>query len=145
MIHGCALEERCPACGRRHLRDSDVGVTNGKPTGRTCEAAGGGGALEATRRDWEDEWNEDEAELANEATARADYALVLGTSLRVEPAASLPLRSAKFGIVNLQETPKDRAPKCEVIVRAKTDLVMEALMRQVCRVELSAESEWVPL
>ena len=45
----------------------------------------------------------------------------------------------------LADAPPHQFSQCEVIVRAKTDLVMEALMRQVCRVELSAESEWVPL
>mmetsp|Transcript_45556 Transcript_45556/g.120217 ORF Transcript_45556/g.120217 Transcript_45556/m.120217 type:complete len:86 (+) Transcript_45556:2-259(+) len=69
--------------------------------------------------------------------AAADLCLVLGSSLRVEPAGSLPNHAKAFALVNLQETPKDKASKCALLVRAKTDVAMEAIMRRVCGVELA--------
>lgn len=168
IIHGCACEERCAQCGARVLHADDVGGTKGAPTGRTCEAprapldeprskveeaagaeagataaAGGvcGGAMCATLLDWDDTWPADQAALADGAVAAADLCICLGTSLRVEPAGSLPNLAKSFAVVNLQPTPKDRATKCELIVRAKCDTVMRRLVRQVCGVELDTAAD----
>tara|TARA_B100000524_G_scaffold345533_1_gene244301 strand:- start:1038 stop:1199 length:162 start_codon:yes stop_codon:yes gene_type:complete len=51
--------------------------------------------------------------------------LVLGSSLRVEPAGSLPLRGGGFVVVNLQRTPKDGSAKCALAVRTTADVAME--------------------
>ena len=53
--------------------------------------------------------------------------LALGTSLRIEPAGSLPLCANQFILVNLQQTPKDES--AALIVRAPVDVVMRAIMR----------------
>ena len=72
--------------------------------------------------------------------------LTLGTSLRIEPAGSLPQLAAKFCIVNLQKTPKDSA--ASLIVRAPVDVVMETIMREAMGLRLrcdggGAAAEWV--
>ena len=77
---------------------------------------------------------------------RADLVLTLGTSLRIEPAGSLPQLAAKFCIVNLQKTPKDSA--AALIVRAPVDVVMETIMREVMGLRLRCDgrgggAEWV--
>ena len=136
IIHGCVCEERCAVCGARYLREGDVGGKSGAPPGRRCEVGGCGGELGATLLDWEDEWPADQAALADSEVGAADLCLVLGSSLRVEPAGSLPNHAKAFALVNLQETPKDKATKCALLVRAKTDVAMEAIMRRVCGVEL---------
>ena len=61
--------------------------------------------------------------------------LTLGTSLRIEPAGSLPQLARRYCIVNLQKTPKDGA--AHLIVRAPVDVVMSTLMREVLGLELS--------
>lgn len=146
VIHGCLCEERCEQCGQRYLRNFDVGGKSGAPTGRHCESAGCNGVLCATLLDWEDQWPADQAALADSECDAAALCIVLGSSLRVEPAGSLPNRSKAFVLCNLQSTPKDRASKCELIVRAKSDVVMEVLMRVVCGVELvrseAGQVEW---
>ena len=146
VIHGCICEERCERCSARYLRDADVGGKSGAHTGRTCERAGCGGALGATLLDWEDEWPADQAALADGECDAAELCLVLGSSLRVEPAGSLPNRAKAFVLCNLQPTPKDRASRCAFIVRAKCDVVMAAIMRQVCGAEMvrgeEGQVEW---
>ena len=146
VIHGCLCEERCVKCGQRYFRGADVGGKSGALTGRLCEAADCDGALGATLLDWEDEWPSDQATLADTACDEAELCIVLGSSLRVEPAGSLPNRSKAFVLCNLQATPKDHASKCELIIRAKCDVIMEALMRRVCGVELvlgeAGQVEW---
>jgi mono-ADP-ribosyltransferase sirtuin 6 len=69
-------------------------------------------------------------ELAEKHSAKADAIICLGTSLRVQPANSLPLLPLKNGgklvIVNLQQTPKDK--KATLKIHAKCDQVMRDLM-----------------
>ena len=71
--------------------------------------------------------------------------LTLGTSLRIEPAGSLPQLSRRFCVVNLQRTPKDAA--AHLIVRAPVDVVMETIMREAMGLRLrcdgGAAAEWV--
>ena len=71
--------------------------------------------------------------------------LTLGTSLRIEPAGSLPQLGRKFCVVNLQKTPKDSA--AALIVRAPVDVVMETIMREAMglrlRLEAGGVAEWV--
>jgi len=55
--------------------------------------------------------------------------ICLGTSLRIEPAGSLPSLAKKFVIVNLQETPYDS--EAALVIRARVDDVMNALMEQI--------------
>ena len=74
---------------------------------------------------------------------RADLVLAIGTSLRIEPAGSLPQLARSFVIVNLQKTPKDA--EAALIVRAPIDMVMREIMREVMGLELrDADGAWVP-
>jgi len=57
---------------------------------------------------------------------QADLVITLGTSLRIEPAGSLPLRAKQFVIVNLQPTPYDG--NAAFVIRGKVDYVMGQLM-----------------
>ena len=59
----------------------------------------------------------------------ADLVLALGTSLRIEPAGSLPLRAKKFVIVNLQVTPLD--DNATLIIKERVDKVMEHLLKEL--------------
>ena len=70
---------------------------------------------------------EEELQASEAHCQRSDLVLALGTSLRIEPAGSLPMQARKFCIVNFQTTPKDTS--AELIVRAPVDDVMAAIMR----------------
>jgi len=85
--------------------------------------------LHDTLLDWEDALPEDDFERATLECEKADLVLCLGTSLRIEPAGSLPTLAKKFVIVNLQETPYDR--EANLIIRGRVDDVMDNLMGQL--------------
>jgi NAD+-dependent protein deacetylase sirtuin 6 len=157
VLHGCAFTEKCSKCGTEFFRDEEVGGMSFQKTGRTCTAATATttisssigssskmvtcttgelgavvcctGDLHDTLLDWEDELPRDDLDRSERACQRADLVLCLGTSLRIEPAGSLPTLAQRYVIVNLQDTPKDK--KAALIIRAKVDDVMKELMQRL--------------
>ena len=66
-----------------------------------------------------------------------------GTSLRIEPAGSLPqLSTGGFVIVNLQTTPYDEQSK--LLIRAPVDKVMAHMMEQLYGVQFSVAADGKP-
>lgn len=75
-----------------------------------------------------------ETKRAVEQARKADLALVLGTSMNVQPAASYPPKAlrnenGKFVLVNIQKTPYDEETTLKVY--AKTDDFMKLLMHEL--------------
>ena len=136
VLHGCAFTEKCIECSTEYFRDFDIGGMSFKPTGRNCTREDcSRGMLHDTLLDWEDPLPEDDFERAQVECEKADVVLCLGTSLRIEPAGSLPTFSKQFVIVNLQPTPKDEF--AALIIKASVDEVMQRLM-----VGLGYQSSW---
>jgi mono-ADP-ribosyltransferase sirtuin 6 len=127
ILHGEVFTEKCSNCGTEHFRDFDVGGMSFQKTGRKCESCQGD--LCDTMLDWEDPLPEDDFDRATEECEKADLALCLGTSLRIEPAGSLPTLATKYVVVNFQETPKDQ--DATVVIRCSVDDVMNQLMEQL--------------
>jgi mono-ADP-ribosyltransferase sirtuin 6 len=127
VLHGCVFTEKCSDCGMEHFRDFDCGGMSFQKTGRKCEKCQGD--LCDTLLDWEDALPEDDFERATDECEKADLALCLGTSLRIEPAGSLPTLAKKYVIVNLQETPKDQ--EAAMVIRSRVDEVMNNLLEQL--------------
>lgn len=80
--------------------------------------------------------------MANAKFVGADLSVVLGSSLRVEPAAGLPFKAKRRArvvegapprsrsvIVNLQPTPRDG--EADLIIRARCDDVLDAVAREL--------------
>lgn len=74
---------------------------------------------------------------AEEDFSDADLVIVLGTSLKLEPACNLPLLTVenskgKVVVVNLQKVFLDveNAPRPDIRFYQKCDVVMELLMKQ---------------
>mmetsp|Transcript_7334 Transcript_7334/g.18197 ORF Transcript_7334/g.18197 Transcript_7334/m.18197 type:complete len:391 (+) Transcript_7334:184-1356(+) len=161
VLHGCIFTEVCDTCDTEHVREKEIQSIGLKHTGRKCTLGGDPmgscpGMLKDTLLDWEDGLPEVDWYRAQEECSRADLVLCLGTSLRIEPAASLctyPItadehdpysyegddgkerkkrklagKETKIGyvIVNLQNTPYDDG--AALVVRGKVDEVMEGLM-----------------
>jgi NAD+-dependent protein deacetylase sirtuin 6 len=95
-----------------------------KPTGRKCDECGG--ALCDTLLDWEDPLPEDDLDRSNAYCREADLVICLGTSLRIQPAGSMPTLAKQFVIVNLQETPEDG--NAALVIRERVDKVVLAIM-----------------
>lgn len=133
VLHGCVFTEKCETCRREYFRNFDVGTISFQPTGRACTVCrreSGGGILRDTLLDWEDELPEEDFQLATQQCSKDScLVLCLGTSLRIEPAASLPpLAPNGYVVVNLQVTPKDNGAK--LVIHAKVDDVMKDIMKR---------------
>ena len=133
VLHGCVFTEVCEDCQMEHFRDYDVGGMSFQRTNRKCDDCGG--HLRDCLLDWEDALPEFDFQRCQQHCAQADLVLALGTSLRIEPAGSLPTLAKKFAIVNLQETPYDK--KADLIIRASVDEVMTKLIEG-----LGFKSDW---
>ena len=120
-LHGNGQLMRCLGCGRLCTRQ-EVGWDTGrwgrgyrtqKPVAGQPECAHCGGRLISSVVNFGDSLPETELMLADHHARRCDLMLVLGSSLMVQPAASLvglALRSrAKVVLVNRGKTPYDRA------------------------------------
>lgn len=152
--------EVCDTCHTEHIRDFEIQSIGLNYTGRDCtlggSADGGGGGglscpgkLKDTLLDWEDDLPELDWDRAETECRKADLILCLGTSLRIEPAASLctypntdnnndgnkkkkkqhEQPSLGYVIVNLQPTPYDDG--AALVIRAKVDDVMRGVMEKL--------------
>eukprot|EP01105_Mastigella_eilhardi_P023254 TRINITY_DN5831_c0_g1_i1.p1 TRINITY_DN5831_c0_g1~~TRINITY_DN5831_c0_g1_i1.p1 ORF type:complete len:567 (-),score=145.91 TRINITY_DN5831_c0_g1_i1:119-1819(-) len=133
-MHGCSYKEWCRGCGTTYLRPFEVSVgSRDHKTGNTCCWCGGD--LLDTIVHFSDTYRTPLDPLTAMHHARcADLALVLGTSMNVQGAASYPdkaLRNdkGKLIIVNLQSTPYDML--AAVRIYARTDVFTEALMAEL--------------
>jgi mono-ADP-ribosyltransferase sirtuin 6 len=145
VLHGCAFTERCDGCRAEFFRDFDIGGMSFQPTGRTCGLCGG--PLRDTLLDWEDALPQADLDRATEECESADLVVCLGTSLRIEPAGSLPTKCPTYVIVNLQVTPKDE--DAALIIRGRADDVMKGVIEAFGYESLVAEDVpiervWVP-
>jgi len=139
VLHGCIFTEKCELCQHEYFRDFDVGGLSFQKTGRYCtESQCAGGTLRDTVLDWEDELPEPDWTLSQEECNKSDLCICLGTSLRIEPAGSLPTMAKKFVIVNKQETPYDA--EAEFFIRAPVDDVCKQILAGM-NLELSDEEE----
>ncbi|KAH3757581.1 silent information regulator family protein [Pelomyxa schiedti] len=131
-LHGSGYKECCEFCKKVVHRDYDVCqfYSAYHYTGSKCDYCKA--PLQDTIVDFSDTYRTMLDPITAEYHSRkADLAVVLGTSMNVQPAASYPLKVLKSGgklvIVNLQHTPCDLLATTRVY--AKTDAFMERLMQ----------------
>lgn len=139
-LHGSVLTEKCERCGHEFTRDYRTRVartTHDHKTGRRCSAPDSsrksgvcGGSLHDTIINFGEGLPEMPLRRGFAFAEEADVCIVLGSSLRVTPAADMPARVVERGgslvICNLQRTPLDGV--AEVRVWARIDVLMRALM-----------------
>ena len=135
-LHGNVFVEKCESCGHEIFHEQDLGGMGCRPTGNRCPECNTG-ALHDTVLDWDTPISEAEMAIAEEQVALADMVLCLGTSLRIIPAAELPLlvgsarddadeEDGKICIVNLQDTPL--GSRADLVLHCKVDEVMQYLL-----------------
>jgi len=130
VLHGCVFTEKCEKCGIEYFRDFDLGGVSFKKTGRKCsDTPGCSGDLRDTILDWDDPLPEEDWKKAQEECSKSDLVLALGTSLRIEPAGTLPKLAKRFVIVNLQRTPFDM--DATLVIRDRVDNIMVHILKSL--------------
>jgi mono-ADP-ribosyltransferase sirtuin 6 len=135
-LHGNSNLERCIKCGKDYLRDYDATADYEKSvhdhrTGRNCVVCNGD--LHDTIINFGENLPPEPLQKAFDHTLLSDLMLVLGSSLTVRPACTMPRKLAKAGkklvICNLQRTDLDDI--AAMVIHAKCDVVMQLLMKEL--------------
>ncbi|MXN67214.1 NAD-dependent deacetylase [Stappia sp. GBMRC 2046] len=126
-LHGNGTYAACLDCGRRHEFD-DLRSTFAAGCAPRC--ADCGGLVKAAVVSFGQAMPEAELARAAEETESCDLFVVLGSSLQVQPAASLPILAKRAGarliIVNREATPIDDL--ADVVIRTSIAEVCESLI-----------------
>lgn len=130
-LHGNAHLVRCLDCGARSSRElvqARVEAGDLPPACRAC-----GGILKPATVLFGEPLPPGLVALATERARACDVCLVVGSSLMVQPAASIPryalTQGARLAIVNLEPTALDGRAK--VVVRGRAALVLEAMLARI--------------
>jgi len=135
-LHGNCYREVCSKCNKEYLRSFDTNTPMDQTwthlTGRNCDDCKG--PLKDTIIHFTENMPPVEMGLAIKHARNSDLGIVMGTSMCVQPAASLPEKvlknpNGKLVIVNLQVTPYDDVASLRIY--AKTDKFMELLMKEL--------------
>ena len=137
-LHGTNALVECQGCGKRtHPRESYEFFERE----RSCPRCGCGGCLKPATISFGQELNGDDLDRACGAAATCDLVVSLGSTLSVEPAASVPLGAARSGkpyfIVNSGETAHDGLP----CVRGRLDGRVEEIFPPAVALALAAGSD----
>ncbi len=127
-LHGTSRFAGCTLCGRRSsMRELQQRIDAGEIDPR-CEACGG--LLKAATILFGQRVPETELTRAKELAAGCDLFLVIGSSLKVVPAATLPRlalqRNVPLIIINLQPTSLD--PLADVAIHEKAGMVLPQIV-----------------
>lgn len=135
-LHGNTNMERCLKCGSRYMRDYRTRTAkkvHDHLTGRSCDNPKCGGPLVDSIINFKEDLPEDELENGFRHAKLADLCIVLGSSLRVYPAADIPgemiERGSRVVIVNLQKTPLNK--KCSMEVHSTIDDLVLGVMKRL--------------
>ncbi|KAJ3435914.1 nad-dependent protein deacetylase sirtuin-7 [Anaeramoeba flamelloides] len=135
-LHGNTNKEFCVDCEKEYFRpfcvDDESTICTNHVTGRFCDECGG--VLHDSIINFGENLNSKILKKATEVSKKCDLALVLGTSLKVTPASSLPVisvkrQTGKLVICNLQKTPKDKY--ASLLIKGKIDKVCKLLMKEL--------------
>ncbi len=108
-LHGMAFSVSCLSCGKKYDRDKIQERINSGVRVPYCDDCSG--ILKPDTISFGQAMPEDKVAQANKCASECDLCIVLGSSLVVYPAASVPVRAvqngAKLIIINRDETPID--------------------------------------
>ena len=138
-VHGNTNLEKCSRCGKGYMRDTDVSDpfnydVHCHLTGRNCDDPKCNGPLEDSIINFGENLPKWELREGFRQAESADLMLSVGSSLRVTPAADMPLATAKqkkskLVIINLQRTPLDK--RADICIHAMCDDVMRRVMHNL--------------
>eukprot|EP00483_Globobulimina_turgida_P002262 UN02264 len=138
-LHGSIYMEFCNKCGREYYRDynvqkmqkniASIATVFTRFTGRFCENEKCKGKLRDSIIAFGENLPGNELHKSSNNSTKADLNIVIGSSMRVNPACSLPLQGKDFVLINLQKTPYDDAARLRVW--AKCDDFMKMVMDEL--------------
>ena len=129
-LHGSNRRVRCMSCGGiSSIHEAQKRIESGEPAPE-CEC---GGYLKPDTISFGQAMPEAEVEKANKLSRNCDFFMVVGSTLLVHPAASMPNYAKESGaflaIVNLSETPCDEM--CDALIRGKAGEVLKEIVDRV--------------
>jgi NAD-dependent deacetylase len=132
-LHGTALYVSCLSCKKRYDRDDiQERVRRGQKAPR-CDSCGG--LLKPATISFGQAMPERETEEAYRRSEACDLFIVVGSSLVVQPAASMPLIAKRSGarlvIINRDETPLDDL--ADLVIHAQAGSTMAAILAEAKR------------
>jgi NAD-dependent deacetylase len=129
-IHGNSGEGRCLECRTSMPLTTVRAIIEKTSASPRCAC---GGLVKAAIVSFGERIPESSLQRANDASARADLFLVIGSSLQVQPAATLPLVAKRCGakliIINREETPLDRI--ADIVVHRPIGAIFSTLYPQI--------------
>lgn len=134
-LHGTVFKVRCLQCGEEWPRDEIEERLEGGEEIPLCKECGG--LLKPATISFGQAMPEKETLEAFERARNCDFLLALGSSLLVQPAASVPVEAlragAKLAIINLSETPLDS--RADFLIHAKIGGVMKRVLAAVKKLQ----------
>jgi NAD-dependent deacetylase len=131
QLHGTVLFVSCLSCKKKYDRDEiQQRILKGQKAPR-CDACGG--FLKPATISFGQSMPERETQEAYDRSSTCDLFIVVGSSLVVQPAASMPLvakrNGARLAIINRDPTPYDGL--ADVVIRGQAGSVMAAILEYV--------------
>lgn len=127
-IHGTAFTVSCLSCGRQYTRDAvEERLASGVKVPYCDDCSG---ILKPDTISFGQAMPEDKMMRALEHARTCDLCIVLGSSLVVYPAASVPVQAARSGarlmIINREPTPMDE--QADLVIRESVSKALEAII-----------------
>jgi NAD-dependent deacetylase len=133
QLHGTAMSVSCLSCGRRYDRDEiQERLRKGLKVPR-CDDCGG--PLKPATISFGQSMPERETQEAHHRSSLSDLFVVIGSSLVVQPAASMPLvakrNGAKLIIINRDPTSYD--DMADLVIHGQAGSIMDSILKEVKR------------
>jgi len=132
-IHGTNRAIDCITCGERSEPGPHFEAFESSRTPPLCKC---GGLLKPATISFGQQLDNAELRRASDGANAADLAISLGSSLTVNPAASVPLASAQRGapyvVINQGETDHDNIPQLTLRVEGDVNAIFPAAVAKVC-------------
>jgi len=131
QLHGTAMYVTCLNCKKRYDRDEVQGWLEKGVKAPHCDDCGG--PLKPATISFGQSMPEKETEEAYQRSSLCDLFIVIGSSLVVQPAASMPLvakrNRAKLVIINRDPTPYD--DMADIVIHGQAGPVMDNILKEV--------------
>jgi NAD-dependent deacetylase len=130
-IHGTAMHVSCLHCRKRYNRDAIQARIKEGVKAPVCDDCGG--PLKPATISFGQPMPERETQEAYSRSSRCDLFMVIGSSLVVHPAASMPLiakqSGAKLLIINRDPTPYDNM--ADIVIHGQAGPTMDGILKKV--------------